>query len=106
MTHLGDLVCEGKFYALTKGFPEHGYEEGETVLVVGEGFFPVTQEDPYLFRRYFAVARFKDGVLNFQEKPIVVAPESLGPINEDVQESLQAMLKLFEDNRLGDEMPH
>jgi hypothetical protein len=52
------VVTDGKFYTIgTDSFEEEfGVLKGQTVLVVGEGFFPISEEDPYLFRRFFAGA--------------------------------------------------
>lgn len=95
-----ELVTTGQFYELVTDAhqAEFGFTKGEIVLTVGEGIFPVSKTDPYLRRVYFAIVHFENGVLDVNQKPIVVAAESLGFISKESQEGFQAMLKAWEDN--------
>src|SRR6478735_12508014 len=93
------LVEVGQFYSIATDAHEaqFGFLKGQTVLAVGEGIFPISKEDPYLRRVYFAVVKFENGTMDMAQKPIVVAAESLDFLADDVQESFQSMLKVFED---------
>lgn len=99
--HPGNLVEVGKFYTIANDSYEEkwGFLKGQCVLVVGEGFWNISEEDPYLYRRYFAVAKFENGTLVLPSgeddvnKPIIIAPEGLEEVSSDVQESLQSMLE-------------
>lgn len=94
-----ELVVCGKFYELATDAheAEFGFTKGQTVLTVGEGIFPISKEDPYLRRVYFAIVKFDGGTLDLQQKPIVVAAESLAFLSAETQEGFQAMLKAWED---------
>lgn len=93
----GNIVECGKFYTVnTDKHVEFGINKDQTVLVVGEGMFPNSEQDPYQFRKFFAIAPFEGGVLDFDKKPLVVSPESLQEVDADTQGSLQNLLEAFQ----------
>lgn len=94
------VVEVGQFYTMASSAHEEkfGFLKGQTILVVGEGIFPCSPEDPYLRRVYFAVVKFENGTMDMTQKPIVVAAESLEFISDELQDSFQGMLKTFEEN--------
>lgn len=97
---MSKLVEVGQFYKVAKDDfkEEFGIGKGVVVLAVGEGLFPISETDPYLRRVYFAITPFDNGTLDLNEKPIVVAAESLEFLSDKEQEDLQAMLKVFEES--------
>ncbi len=89
------VVEVGQFYTMATSAHEEkfGFLKGQTVLVVGEGIFPCSPEDPYLRRVYFAVVKFENGTMDMAQKPIVIAAESL--------DLLRRMRELHTHRRLG-----
>ena len=94
------VVTTGQFYRVANDNFEsdYGFLKGQTVLVVGEGIFPISKDDPYLRRVYFAIVKFEVGTMDMMQKPLVVAAECLEFMPDDEQERFQEMLKEFEAN--------
>lgn len=96
------LVECGKFYSVgTDSYEaDFGFLRGQTVLVVGDGMFPISEEDPYIYRKYFAIAKFENGTMDLGQKPLIVSPDNLEEISESLQESFQQLLKAWEDTQV------
>lgn len=92
-------VQSGQFYTIANDSYEekYGFSKGQTVLIVGDGFFPISEEDIYLYRKYFAVIKFENGTMDINQRPIVIAAEGLEEISDELQESFQKLLRAFEE---------
>ena len=102
------LVECGRFYSVgTDSYEaDFGYLRGQTVLVVGDGMFPLSEEDPYLYRKYFAIAKFENGTMDLDQKPLIVSPDNLEELSEALQESFQGLLSAWEQMQATNEMPN
>lgn len=102
------LVECGKFYSVgTDSYEaDFGFLRGQTVLVVGDGMFPISEEDPYIYRKYFAIAKFENGTMDLEQKPLIVSPDNLEELSESLQESFQQLLKAWEAMQATNEMPN
>lgn len=100
------LVECGKFYSVgTDSYEsEFGFLRGQTVLVVGDGMFPISEEDPYIYRKYFAIAKFENGTMDLEQKPLIVSPDNLEELSESLQESFQQLLKAWESTQATNEV--
>lgn len=102
------LVECGKFYSVgTDSYEaDFGFLRGQTVLVVGDGMFPISEEDPYIYRKYFAIAKFENGTMDLEQKPLIVSPDNLEELSESLQESFQQLLKAWESTQATNEVPN
>lgn len=102
------LVECGKFYSVgTDSYEaDFGFLRGQTVLVVGDGMFPISEEDPYFYRKYFAIAKFENGTMDLEQKPLIVSPDNLEELSESLQESFQQLLKAWESTQATNEVPN
>jgi len=100
------LVECGKFYSVgTDSYEaDFGFLRGQTVLVVGDGMFPISEEDPYIYRKYFAIAKFENGTMDLEQKPLIVSPDNLEELSESLQESFQQLLKAWESTQATNEV--
>lgn len=51
---------------------EHGIEKLSYVYLAGDTLLPESEEDPYLYRKYFIAARVVDHSIQANEKPFLV----------------------------------
>lgn len=98
-TKTGKLVeCGGFFKVATDKYKEEfGFDKGQVVLVIGDGMFPLTSEDPYLYRKYFAIVKFENSTINMDQKPLIVSADGLEDLPEEEEMQYQALLKAFEE---------
>jgi hypothetical protein len=88
------MVVVGKFYkVVSDSLGKFGLYKGSYVLCAGEGMYPETPDDPYLFRKFFAVLLVDDNGSTDLESPAhVVNANSLEETSEEVQQNLLKVL--------------
>jgi hypothetical protein len=84
-------VAPGDFCLVHRSYDEGEVkvESGDIMYVCGEGFLPENEDDPYLFRKIYAVAPMDGDHVLVTEKPLLVKGNYLVQLPEARQVELQ-----------------
>ncbi len=91
---MSELVEDGKFCRMTTNRLEEevGLSEGDVVYVVGFTFMPL-KDDPYNYRKIFAVTKVVDDHLNPETKPVAVDASGMEPVDEFTEARLYNIMR-------------
>lgn len=88
------LVEAGQFCTVDSSqFTEYGVKMGDLVYLAGDALYPVTEDEPYTYRKVFVAAFTEDGHLLDKKKPFLIDGMNLVPVAEARQQSLSDLLK-------------
>ena len=84
-------VAPGDFCLVHRSYEEGDVKvkSGDILYVCGEGFLPESEDDPYLFRKIYAVAPMDGDHVLVLEKPLLVKGNYLVQVTEERQIELQ-----------------
>lgn len=88
------MITVGMFVTV-KGsrYVDYGIEGGDLVYVAGEMMTPITEKDPYLYRKLFIAAKMVDGHVQASEKPLSMDGVNLKPVSKSKQKKLYAQFE-------------
>ena len=85
------MVEVNDFCTLNRAYEEENLAEGDVVYLCGEGYAPETEDDPYLHRKLYVVARMDGDHVLVDNKPLLIRGNSLEALPEERQEELRAV---------------
>ena len=89
------VIETNKFAKVTdSSFEEHGVAKGDIVFIAGDAMHPVSEDDPYTFRKIF-IAAFtnEEGKVMAEEKGFFISGNRLELVCAELEEELQNKLK-------------
>lgn len=87
---------------IASGYEEYGLQKGEVVFVAGKIDSPVSEEDPYLFRRLFVLCGFNEEGLEVGDRGLItISGLALEPLPEEENEALIEKLLKSEDDSIN-----
>jgi hypothetical protein len=101
MAKSGKVIQTGQFVVVQVSdfAAEYGVKKKDLLYIAGEGMYPVSEEDPYAYRRVLLCAKVdKDGSVLAEDGCITIDGLKLKPVTKPRQDRLYA--KFEEDFKL------
>lgn len=73
-------------------FAEHGVKKNDIVYIAGDSYVPISEDDPYSFRRIFVAAWMNGDVVDVNRGGFTIDGVRLKPVSKAKQEKLEAIL--------------
>lgn len=87
-------ITTGMFCTVeTSDYCEHGIKRGNLVYVYGDFMSPISEEDPYAFRKLFLATLTKERHVVDNSIKFTVDGKNLKPVKATAQERLQKLLE-------------